>query len=128
MKKLLCVLLSALMIISTLITTSAAEISEAVSATPDEVETQPTEGYCDGFYYTVLEDGTAEITKYDGEKTNLTTPDMINGYIVTSLGEYAFEGCETVQSVLISNGIRNIGRHTFRFCSKYNDSLGNWCV
>lgn len=85
MKKLLCVLLSALMIISTLITTSAAEISEAVSATPDEVETQPTEGYCDGFYYTVLEDGTAEITNYDGKKTDLIIPEEVNGIAVTKI-------------------------------------------
>lgn len=93
MKKLLCVLLSALMIISTLITTSATEISESVSATPDEVETQPTEGYCDGFYYTVLEDGTAEITNYDGEEADLIIPEEVNGIAVTkieALWDYPF--------------------------------------
>lgn len=73
------------MIISSLITASAAEISEAVSATPDEVETQPTEGYCDGFYYTVLEDGTAEITNYDGKKTDLIIPEEVNGIAVTKI-------------------------------------------
>lgn len=81
------------MIISTLITTSAAEISEAVSATPDEVETQPTEGYCDGFYYTVLEDGTAEITNYDGKETDLIIPEEVNGIAVTkieALWDYPF--------------------------------------
>ena len=81
------------MIISTLITTSAAEISETVSVTPDEVETQPTEGYCDGFYYTVLEDGTAEITNYDGKETDLIIPEEVNGIAVTkieALWDYPF--------------------------------------
>lgn len=140
MKKLLCVLLSALMIISTLITTSAAEISEAVSATPDsnyvsatsdEAETQPIEGYCDGFYYTVLEDGTAKITDYDGDETDLTIPDMINGYVVTRIGDnafyrnklasvfvpesvkmiesYAFGWCKSLTSVILSEGLEGMG-------------------
>lgn len=113
MKKLLCVLLSALMIISTLITTSAAEISEAVSETPDEVETQPTEGYCDGFYYTVLEDGTAEITKYDGDKSDLVIPDTLNNHTVTSLKNGIFSLSQNLKNVYIGSSIKRIEKYVF---------------
>ena len=43
------------------------------------------------FLYTVLDDGTVEITGYQGdEKGDLIIPDSIDGHTVTSIGESAF--------------------------------------
>ena len=50
--------------------------------------------YVNGNYeYILLEDSTAEITKYNGKVTELTIPDAMEGYTVTRIGEYAFGEC-----------------------------------
>lgn len=42
------------------------------------------------FEYTVLPDGTAQITSYVGYKKEVIIPSVVDGYIVTSIGERAF--------------------------------------
>ena len=63
---------------------------------------------------------TAKITRYKGTATNVIIPSTIKHYdktyIVTSIGENAFEDCENLTSVSIPNGVKNIGEHAFTFC------------
>ena len=44
------------------------------------------------YVYTLLEDGTAEITMYTGKATELEVPGKLDGYAVTSIGKGAFWG------------------------------------
>lgn len=89
------------------------------------------------FEYTVLNDGTVAITKYNGNDTVLNIPYEINGHLVTSingfdsnynleevwipnsvtsLGSAAFYGCENLKSVVIGNGITEIPESAFKNC------------
>ncbi len=72
------------------------------------------------YEYTVLSDGTAEITDYTGSATELTIPSEIDGYTVTSIGDYAFSNTNII-SVRIPDSITTISDGAFCFC----DSLTN---
>ena len=43
--------------------------------------------------YELLDDGTVEITAYNGFASNLTIPITIAGKTVSSIGDMAFSGC-----------------------------------
>lgn len=73
------------------------------------------------FEYEVLEDGTAEITGYTGDATEINIPSEIAGKKVTSIGSSAFENHDILISITIPNGVTSIGSYTFYNC----DSLTN---
>ena len=68
------------------------------------------------FNYEILEDGTTEIIRYYGEKTELEIPATLDGYTVTSIGKKAFFECENLRSVIIPNSVTNIGESAFAHC------------
>ena len=56
-----------------------------------------------------------------GSLTTVTIPDS-----VTSIGEYAFSFCRDLTSVTIPNGVTSIGRYTFYYCSGLTSvTIGN---
>ena len=93
------------------------------------------------FKYTLLSDGTAEITGYTGQDSNLTIPDTIDGIVVTKIGSWSFQdsadflisitipdtvtwigqlvfyGCTNLRSINLSQNIQHIGDTTFYGCS-----------
>ena len=69
------------------------------------------------FEYSILDDGTVEITKYKGSATILEIPSEIDGKTVTSIGERAFENCSSLKSVTIPDNITSIGDRTFWNCT-----------
>ena len=73
------------------------------------------------FWYIVLKDSTAEIVKYTGTEKELTIPAKLNGYSVSSIGEYAFYQCDTLTSVTIPDGITFLGRNAFAYCDSITD-------
>ena len=117
MKKLLCILISALLITSTLLTAYAADISNTAFATSDEAETELKENYYNGFYYYIDYHSTAKIEKYDGDETDLIIPKTIDGYYVTEIGFAAFENCQNLKSVIIPDSVTSIGDSAFWWCS-----------
>ena len=106
-------------------------IGDRSSEEPEEPE--------ESYYYDILDDGTAEITDYKGSATDLTIPSKIDGYIVTSIGEYAFCDCTSLTSVTIGNSVTSIGEDAFQNCTRLTSvtignsvtSIGygafNWC-
>ena len=51
------------------------------------------------------------VVKYGGEGTSVTIPNT-----VTSIGDYAFSGCNNLISVAIPNSVTSIGEYAFRLC------------
>ncbi|MCC8191635.1 MAG: leucine-rich repeat protein [Ruminococcus sp.] len=68
------------------------------------------------YEYEILEDGTAEITRYNGSDAEVEIPDTIDGYVVTSIGVSAFSGIESLTIVIIPDTVTNIGGWAFFYC------------
>ena len=66
--------------------------------------------------YHVLENGTAEITEYNGNAGTLDIPSELDGYKVTSIGNHAFHECCSLTSVTIPDSVTNIGVWAFVSC------------
>ena len=74
----------------------------------------------DGVYeYSVLEDGTIEITDYYGSENDLVIPSEIDGYTVTKIGQEAFSEVfyeSAITSVSIPDTVTEIGAYAFEYC------------
>jgi hypothetical protein len=68
------------------------------------------------FTYTTS-NGTITITRYAGPGGAVTIPSTINGLPVTSIGDFAFDGCNSLTSVTIGNGVSSIGNAAFYLCT-----------
>lgn len=109
MKKLLCAVLSGIMAFSAFtvavpITASAAESQESVSATYGDFE------------YTLENDYTCTITKYNGHAANVTIPSIIYGNKVTRIRYSSFKENNNLMSVTIPNTVKEIGDSAFADC------------
>ena len=69
------------------------------------------------FNYKVLDDGTVEITDYNGDGKEVTIPDTIAGKKVTIIGGHAFYGCLNLTSITIPNSVTSISTYAFYRCS-----------
>ena len=147
-KQILAVLLAAVITFSSGSEVIAASIVDTPKpSTSNEQINAVGESITSGDYvYSILEDGTAEITQYGGNKKDLIIPDELDGKPVTSIGksafkanrtvwsksflenvtipssvtkigDYAFEYCTTLLSITIPNSVTSIGRFAFQKCS-----------
>ena len=66
--------------------------------------------------YTVI-DGKATVDGYNGNEISLEIPSTLGGYPVTSIGGAAFEGCRSLKSITIPDGVTSIGNYAFEGCS-----------
>lgn len=70
-----------------------------------------------GLAYTLLQNGTYEVsvgTEIDAVKIEI--PASYQGIRVTSIADSAFYGCQKLRSIVISNGIEQIGNGAFEEC------------
>lgn len=70
------------------------------------------------YVYTVLADGTAQITEYTGTATTVSLPSTLNGYTVTSLGNWIFNSNQGVTSVTIPGTVTTLDGNIFWCCPK----------
>lgn len=64
-----------------------------------------------------LDGNNAKITGYSGSAANLSVPETINGYKVTSIEYEAFRECSSLKTVRLPESIRNIGSMAFAQCN-----------
>lgn len=83
------------------------------AAEQEQAETGITIG---SYQISVLNDGTAEITRYSGKDSVLSIPSTI-GYRVTSIGSYAFYGCTSLTEITIPDSVTKIGYCAFDSCT-----------
>ena len=69
------------------------------------------------FEYTLEDDYTCMITKYNGSAANVTIPAKIDGYTVTKIDDDAFH-CENIEEINIPNNVVEIGNYAFYECNK----------
>ena len=70
-----------------------------------------------GYYtYELLQDGTAEITGYNGSVEEVVIPSEIDGHTVTSVADEAFKGNETITKATFPDSVVRIGRLAFVEC------------
>ena len=69
------------------------------------------------YEYKVLKDGTAEITKYNGNGGAVTIPSTLGGKKVTSIYDRAFQCCRSLTSVTIPSSVEEIGDCAFNLCT-----------
>lgn len=76
------------------------------------------ETFTSGDYeYALLDDGTIEITKYNGSADHLAIPATLDGKTVTAIGDSAFYLCSSLTSVSIPDSVEQIGTNPFAVCS-----------
>ena len=75
----------------------------------------------DGFRYQVNSDETITITGYEGNETEISIPNEIDGKSVTSIGNMAFLDCSNLSEINIPEGITSIGHHTFYNCRSLSE-------
>ena len=62
-------------------------------------------------------DNEVTITGYYGSGRAVTIPSAINGKKVTSIGDWAFEYCDSLTSITIPSGVTSIGNDAFYDCT-----------
>ena len=68
-------------------------------------------------YYEYQEsNGRLTITKYTGSEENVVIPDKINGFPVTAIGDSAFEFRHKLKRVTVPQGVIRIGNYVFDGC------------
>ncbi len=88
----------------------------AVLLTSAIAEDESTWYKCEDYRYILLEDGTAEISFVTTSTKHVTVPTELDGHIVTSIGEYAFEYRTDLLTVTLPDSITSIGDMAFSEC------------
>ena len=92
------------------------ELETSITITIGESSKKEPYDYLSDFEYSVYNERVT-ITGYNGTRSNLIIPGEIKGYRVTSIGGSAFEGCSSLTSINIPDGVTSIGNCAFEDCT-----------
>ena len=93
------------------------DISDVISFEYDVEDFFHVENFLYGEDFEYKSDGfEVKITKYKGPWDSVNIPSRIDGLPVTSIGEEAFVGCESLKSINIPKGVNSIGSWAFNAC------------
>lgn len=70
------------------------------------------------YTYVVKDDKTVSITKYNGTDADINIPGTIAGAEVTEIGEQAFAGNETMETIVVPNSVTAVGNYAFAGAAK----------
>lgn len=70
-----------------------------------------------------LDEGEAEIQKYEGKDEILDIPAKIQGKRIVSIGNRAFEKNEYIQKVIVPAGVKRIGKQAFKECVSLEEAV-----
>ncbi len=90
---------------------SKALTTTALSAFTPAAETPGTD-----FTWKVTDGNNVQITGYTGTAADLVIPAGIEGYVVDSIGEGVFKNNDTLQTVVLPDSLRTIGKQAFHLC------------
>ncbi len=81
----------------------------------------------DGDWEYTLNNNEATVTGYTGSLTNLVIPSTLGGYTVTAVGNNAFQGNTTLETITLPSACNTINDYAFQGCSSlttinYNNS------
>ena len=68
------------------------------------------------FSYTINKNKRITITMYSSGLSSVDIPSVIDGKIVTTIGEYAFSDCDSLTSITIPDSVTTIGDYAFSSC------------
>ena len=63
------------------------------------------------------------IIKYKSNNTDIKIPNVIDGKMVTAIGDKAFSGCKSLKTVIIPDTITSIGKNAFSDCTNLEKIL-----
>ncbi len=69
------------------------------------------------YTYTIVDGTSATLTRYVGNETQVTVPDTIGGYPVTSIGERTFENLTAITGITILSTVTSVGAYAFAGCT-----------
>ncbi|MBQ6706066.1 MAG: leucine-rich repeat domain-containing protein [Clostridia bacterium] len=95
-------------------TSSTNQPAVAQSNVGDETLQYPAKN--DEFEYKVYETY-IEITKYIGSESIVTVPTTIENLPVKSISDWSLEGCQNITSIILPDGLEEIGYKAFADCS-----------
>ena len=105
-----------ILILAILIGVSFASTSHSVSA--KEKGTEEEIIYTSGEYkYYLNDDGTVTICGQKGEEAELEIPSALDNYVVTIIGEEAFQYCGSVKNVVIPTSVTSVLKSAFCNCT-----------
>ncbi len=70
------------------------------------------------FSYTIRDDDTVQIVKYDGTKKSVTVPSKIDGKAVTVIGSHAFSVCSNLENLTIPGSVKDLHECAVSYCPK----------
>ena len=76
---------------------------------------RPADTPVSSFKYTV-ENGCVTINDFVGDETEVIVPLSIEGYPVTSIGQYAFMFCSDITCIILPDSVTSIGKSAFMSC------------
>ena len=98
------------------VTAVGTPLCDSLPIISDRVTTVASAETYEDFEYEVLDDGTVEITGYNGTCGDVDIPSEIDGKSVTSIGSWAFKFCDDLRNITIPDGVTSIGDYAFHSC------------